>query len=339
MTDFAVPLPTRQRQIVLAARPNGLPVPGDFRLQHAAIPVPDEGGVLLQHSHLGLAPAARTRMGTTASYVPPMELGEVVFGQSLGVVVRSRNPDFRPGDMAMSMLGGWQEYSVAPPPALTRVDPAVAPPTAWLGVLGTSGLTAYVGLLDFGQPRPGETVVVSAASGGVGSAVGQIARILGCRVVGIAGGAEKCRFVVDALGFDACIDHRAPDAAQALREACPDGVDIYFDNVGGAVRDAVWPCMAQGGRVVVCGLISEYNRAPQPGPDWFTIISRRLSLRGFIVSDHLERKADFLRDVGQWVREGRVHFRECIYQGLEQAVPAFIAMLQGNHLGKTLVRL
>ena len=332
-------LPDSQRQIVLAARPQGLPVPADFALRRAPIETPESGCVLLRHTHLGLAPAARVRMGTAASYAPPMALGDVVFGQALGVVVATRAPGFAVGDTVMSMVGGWQEYSLAPAAALTRVDPGMAPPTAWLGVLGTSGLTAYVGLLDFGRPRPGQTVVVSAASGAVGSAAAQIARIRGCRVVGIAGGPDKCRYAVESLGLDACVDHRQPELGSALRAACPDGVDIYFDNVGGAVRDAVWPLMAQGGRVVVCGQIAEYNANPHPGPDWFPIVARRLSLHGFIVSDHLERKPEFLREAGAWVREGRLSFRECTYDGLEQTVPAFIAMLQGHHLGKTLVRL
>lgn len=328
-----------QRRIVLAARPAGLPTPDHFRLEQAPVPEPGEGEVLIRHSHLGLAPAARVRMGETASYAPPMALGEVVFGQALGTVVRSRHADFQPGDEVTSMHGGWQEYSIAQPAALTRVDPVIAPPTAWLGMLGTSGLTAYVGLLDFGRPRPGETVVVSAATGGVGSAAGQIARIHGCRVVGIAGGPQKCRHAVEALGFDACVDHRAPDLPQALRAACPEGVDICFENVGGAVRDAVWPLMRQNGRIVLCGLVAEYNQPPQPGPGWFQILTQRLSLRGFILSDHLDRRPDFLRDAGQWVQDGRLRATEYLYQGLEQAVPAFIAMLQGSHLGKTLVRL
>ena len=303
------------------------------------MPQPDHGAVLLRHSHLGLAPAARVRMGTQPSYAPPLAIGEVIFGQSLGVVVASGDPALQPGDWVMNVQGGWQEYSVAQAATLTRVDPGIATPTAWLGVLGSSGLTAYVGMLDIGQPRAGDTVVVSAASGAVGSAAGQMARMRGARVVGIAGGGQKCRFVTETLGFDACVDHRATDFAQVLRATCGAGIDLYFENVGGAVRDAVWPCMRQGGRVVLCGLISEYNGAPRPGPDWSQIIAKRLNLRGFIVSDHLARKPDFLRDAGQWVRDGRLGFSEYIYQGLEQTVPAFIAMLQGSHLGKTLVQL
>ncbi len=209
-------------------------------------------------------------------------------------------------------------------------------------MLGTSGMTAYVGLLDIGRPRAGETVVVSAASGAVGSAAGQIARIHGCRVVGIAGGPQKCNYVVEQLGFDACVDHRDPDMAQALQAACPTGVDLYFDNVGGAVRDTVWPLMRQNGRVVLCGLIAEYNDnndALRSGPGWFPLLTQRLRVQGFILSDHLDRKADFLRDAGQWVREGKLRASEFVYDGLEQTITAFIAMLQGSHLGKTLVRL
>ncbi len=339
MSPTAHPVPTLQRQIVLAARPQGLPRPSDFRLQEAAVPTPAEGEVLVRHSHLGLAPAARPRMDDVASYVAPMALGDVVFGQALGTVVASRTDSFRVGELVMAMAGGWQEYSVAPAALLTRVDLDTAPATAWLGMLGTSGMTAYVGLLDIGQPRAGETVVVSAASGAVGSAAGQIARIHGCRVVGIAGGPQKCKYVVEQLGFDACVDHRAPDLAQALRGACPTGVDIYFDNVGGTVRDAVWPLMRQNGRVVLCGLIAEYNSPPQPGPGWFPLLTQRLRVQGFILSDHLDRKPEFLRDATAWVREGQLRAQECVYDGLEQTVTAFIAMLQGSHLGKTLVRL
>lgn len=342
MSATVQPLPTVQRQIVLAARPRGLPTPADFRLQQAPLPVPAAGEVLVRHSHLGLAPAARPRMDDVASYVAPMALGDVVFGQALGTVVASRHDGFCVGEQVMAMAGGWQDYSVSPAALLTRVDTTIAPPTAWLGRLGTSGMTAYVGLLDIGRPRAGETVVVSAASGAVGSAAGQIARIHGCRVVGIAGGARKCAHVVQELGFDASVDHRAADLPQALRDACPEGVDLYFDNVGGAVRDAVWPLMRPNGRIVLCGLLAEYNRdggAPAAGPGWFPLLTQRLRVQGFILSDHLDRKADFLRDAGQWVRDGRLRATECIYEGLEQTVTAFIAMLQGSHLGKTLVRL
>lgn len=327
------------RQIVLAARPQGIPQPHDFRLQQALIPEPAEGQVLLRHICLGLAPSARLRMSETASYRAPMALGEVVHGQAVGVVVQSRHPAYQPGDMAMSISGGWQAYAVHAGEDVVRVDPTLAPPSVWLGALGSSGMTAYVGLLDIGMPQAGETVVVSAASGGVGSVAGQIARLQGCRVVGIAGGPAKAAHVRDTLGFDAAVDYRAPDFAGQLAAACPQGVDVYFDNVGGTVRNAVWPLMAQNGRVVVCGMISEYNTAAQPGPDWFSILTKRLSVRGFILSDHLARRADFLRDMGHWYRDGAIVVQEDVSEGLESVVPAFIGMLQGKNFGKTIVRL
>lgn len=333
------PASDMNRQIVLASRPDGIPQPENFRLVEAPLPEPADGQVLLRHTWLGLAPSARLRMSVTASYRAPMALGDVVHGQTVGVVIRSRHPAFRAGDIAMVIGGGWQEYGVHAGNDLVRVDPEIAPPSIWLGALGSSGMTAYVGLLDIGAPQPGETVVVSAASGGVGSIVGQIARLQGCRVVGIAGGPAKVRHVLDTLRFDAAIDYRAPDFAEQLAAACPDGVHVYFDNVGGQVRDTVWPLMAQGGRVVVCGLIAEYNTAAQPGPGWFAILTKRLSVRGFILSDHLDRRADFLRDMGQWYRDGGIVVQEDITEGLESAVPAFIGMLQGKNFGKTVVRL
>lgn len=327
------------RQIVLASRPTGTPRPENFQLVETHVPQPKEGEVVVRHTWLGLAPAARLRMSASASYRQPMAIGEVVYGQALGVVVESRDARFRPGDMVMSISGGWQEYSVAPASALAQVDLEVAPPSLWLGALGTSGLTAYVGLLDLGQPHAGETVVVSAASGGVGSMVGQIARKLGCRVVGIAGGPEKTRHLMETFGFDVAVDYRAPDFATRLQAACLNGIDIYFDNVGGAVRDGVWRLMNTGGRVVVCGLISEYDDAPQPGPDWMTILSKRLTVRGFIMSDHLARRDDFQRDMITWYRSGDIRVLEDVREGLGAVVPAFIAMLTGRNLGKTLVRL
>ncbi|MET4577120.1 NADP-dependent oxidoreductase [Ottowia thiooxydans] len=327
------------RRIVLTSRPQGVPRPADFRIDTAAIARPGAGEVLLRHTWLGLAPAARLRMGEEASYREPMALGDVVYGQAIGHVVESQAPSLPVGTAVMSVSGGWQEYSVARAENLVRVDESVAPANVWLGALGTSGMTAYVGLLDLGQPREGETVVVSAASGGVGSNVGQIARLKGCRVVGIAGGEDKVRHVRDQLGFDAAVDYKSADFAQALTAACPSGVDIYFDNVGGAVRDAVWPLMNPGGRIVVCGLIAEYNDSRQGGPGWFPILSKRLALHGFIMSDHLHRQPEFLRDMAQWIQQGRIHIQEDVSEGLESVVPAFIRMLTGKNFGKTVVRL
>lgn len=327
------------RQIVLASRPQGIPRLENFQVVETPLPELSDGQVLLRHTLLGLAPAARLRMGEEASYREPMALGEVVYGQSIGEVVQSRAANLREGDIVMSLGGGWQLYSVAAASTLLQVDPAVAPPSVWLGALGTSGMTAYVGLLDLGEPKSGETLVVSAASGGVGAMVGQIARLKGCRVVGIAGGQAKAAHLVDKLRFDAGIDYRDPNFPAELRAACPDGVDIYFDNVGGIVRDAVWPLMKQRGRVVVCGLISEYSTARQAGPGWFDILAKRLTVRGFIMSDHLNRRNDFLRDMAAWYGAGQIHVQEDVSQGLDSVVPAFIRMLTGSNFGKTVVKL
>lgn len=327
------------RQIVLTSRPDGLPSEGNFAIVENVIPEPRDGQVLLRHSWLGLAPAARLRMGPADSYAKPLALGEVVYGQAVGTVVQSYNAAFRPGDTAVSMRGGWQEYSVAEGAGLNKVDETIAPASIWLGALGTSGMTAYVGLLDIGRPRAGETVVVSAASGAVGSAVGQIAKIKGCRAVGIAGGEAKCSFAVQQMGFDACVDYRAPNFAAELKRACPQGIDVYFENVGGASRDAAWPLMANQGRIVVCGLISEYNDDQQPGPGWFPVLTKRLILHGFILSDHLNRRADFERDMGAWYKQGKIMVREDVSHGLEQTIPAFIGMLQGRNFGKTVIQL
>jgi NADPH-dependent curcumin reductase CurA len=222
---------------------------------------------------------------------------------------------------------------------LRKLDPAAAPVSTALGVLGMPGMTAYVGLLEIGQPKPGETVVVAAASGAVGSVVGQIAKIRGCRAVGIAGGAEKCRFVAGELGFDACVDHRAPDFASRLEAACPKGIDVYFENVGGVVQQTVWPLLNDFARVPVCGLIAQYNATTAaPGPDMVSVLRKRLLLRGFIVSDFAARQADFLRDAGEWLRTGRLKYREDIVDGLEKAPAAFLGLLQGRNFGKMLVR-
>ena len=326
-------------QVVLVARPRGLPRPEDFALREAPVPAPQDGEVLLRHEWLGLAPAARLRMDERGGYSAPMALGEVVYGQALGTVVESRHPDFKPGDSAMSMRGGWQGFSVAAGTQLQRVDTGLAPAPVWLGPLGTSGLAAYVGLLEIGGAQGGECVVVSAAAGAVGSMVGQIARLKGLRPVGIAGGAEKCRLAVEDFGYEACVDHRDPGLADALARACPGGVQLSFENAGGASRDAVWPLLAQGARVVVCGLISEYNAPEARGPGWYTLLTRRLTIRGYITSDHLHLREAFERDVSQWWAQGHIRMREDISQGLESAPRAFIGMLQGRNRGKVLVRL
>src|ERR1700674_5725645 len=280
----------------------------------------------------------RGRMNAAKSYAKPVGVGEPMVGGTVGEIVKSRNPKFALGDIVMG-YGGWQDYALSNGTGLRKLDPAAAPVSTALGVLGMPGMTAYCGLLEIGQPKPGETVVVAAASGAVGSAVGQIAQIKGCRAVGVAGGEAKCRFVVEELGFDVCIDHHAPDLAKRLEAACPKGVDIYFENVGGAVQQAVWPLLNPFARVPVCGVIAQYNAtAPSPGPDIATILRKRLLVRGFIVWDFAAKEADFLRDVAAWIRSGQLKFREDVVSGLEKAPEAFLGLLKGKNFGKLLVK-
>jgi NADPH-dependent curcumin reductase CurA len=280
----------------------------------------------------------RARMAEGRSYARAVELGQVMVGATVGEVVESRHPGLAPGDLVLGAWG-WQAWGVSDGGLLRTLDPALAPVSTALGVLGMPGLTAYVGLLDIGRPRPGETVVVSAASGAVGSVVGQIARLRGCRAVGVAGSADKCRYVVEELGLAACVSHRDPDLPAALGRACPDGIDVYFENVGGAVLRAVLPRLNPHARIPLCGLVSEYNAVEPPaGPNLRTLLFNRVLLQGFIVSDHLDRLPDFLRDCGAWVRDGRLRYREDVVDGLERAPAAFIGLLEGRNFGKLLVR-
>jgi NADPH-dependent curcumin reductase len=302
------------------------------------VPEPSEGEVLTRTLYLSLDPYMRGRMSDAKSYSAPVPIGGVMVGRTIGEVVASRDLGFAAGDIVLG-FGNWQDYATLRGKTLRKLDPALAPVTTALGVLGMPGHTAYVGLLDIGQPQPGETVVVSAGSGAVGSLVGQIAKIKGCRVVGIAGSEAKCRYVVDELGFDACIDHRALDFTQALARACPKGIDVNFENVGGAVLQAIWPLLNDFARVVVCGLIAQYNDVtPTPGPDIRSVLTKRLTVRGFIITDHSDRLDDFLRDVSAWLREGRIKYREDIVNGLEHAPEAFIGLLHGRNFGKLIVR-
>ena len=327
------------RQILLKSRPEGAPSLDNFELTESPVREPGEGEVLTRTLYLSLDPYMRGRMSAAKSYAKPAEVGQPMVGGTVGEIVASRNPKYAVGDIILG-YGGWQEYALSTGAGLRKLDPAVAPVSTALGVLGMPGMTAYVGLLEIGQPRPGETIVVAAASGAVGSVVGQIGKIKGCRAVGIAGGAEKCRFVTEELGFDACVDHRAPDFAKQLEAACPNGIDIYFENVGGAVQQTVWPLLNDFARIPVCGLIAQYNATrPMPGPDMFSVLRKRLLLRGFIVWDFAAKEADFLRDVSEWIRTGRLKYREDIVDGLENAPAAFLGLLQGKNFGKMLVRI
>ena len=332
---------TINRRIVLAARPQGKPRPEDFRLEEAPVPEPGAGEMLCRTIYLSLDPYMRGRMSEAPSYARPVGLGEVMTGGTVGQVVRSDLDGFAPGDLVVG-AGGWQDYALFRQGEARKVDPGQAPVSTALGVLGMPGQTAYVGLREIGKPEPGETLVVAATSGPVGSAVGQIARIRGCRVVGVAGSQAKCDFVAGELGFDACLDHHAADFAERLRAACPNGIDVYWENVGGRVFETVLPLLNDFARVPVCGLIAWYNATElPPGPDRTPLLLRRalvrrLTIRGFIVSDFAP--GDFLTDMGQWLRDGRLRYREDVREGLENAPAAFIGLLGGENFGKLLVR-
>ncbi|MGA2127500.1 MAG: NADP-dependent oxidoreductase [Xanthobacteraceae bacterium] len=332
----------KNRQIVMASRPVGAPKPSDFKLVEAAAPEPGDGQVLLRTLWLSLDPYMRGRMSAGRSYAKPVEVGDVIVGGTVSEVVASRRPDFAKGDIVLG-YAGWQDYAVSDGTGLRKLDPKAAPISTALGILGMPGMTAYTGLTIIGQPKPGETVAVAAAVGPVGSAVGQIAKIKGCRAVGIAGGAEKCRYLIDELGFDAAVDHRSPTLADDLARACPKGIDVYFENVGGAVWSAVLPLLNDFARVPVCGLIAHYNDTElPPGPDRMPLIMRnvltkRLTLRGFIVSDFIAHAGEFARDVGGWIKEGKIKYREDVVEGLDKAPEAFIGLLNGRNFGKLLV--
>ncbi len=333
----------KNRQIVMASRPIGAPKPSDFKLVESPAPEPRDGEVLLRTLWLSLDPYMRGRMSAGRSYAKPVEVGETMVGGTVNEVVASRRPDYAVGDI-VSGYAGWQDFSVSDGTGLRKLDPGRAPISTALGILGMPGMTAYTGLMIIGQPKAGETVAVAAAAGPVGSAVGQIAKIKGCRAVGIAGGPDKCRYLVEELGFDAAVDHRSPTLADDLAKACPKGIDVYFENVGGAVWDAVLPLLNDFSRVPVCGLIAHYNDTDlPPGPDRTPLIMRnvltkRLTLRGFIVRDFIAHAGEFERDVAGWLREGKIKYREDVVEGLEKAPEAFIGLLKGANFGKLLVR-
>ncbi len=328
------------RQVTLAARPLGFPQPGDFALVETPIPEPTAGEVLVRARWLSLDPYMRGRMSETRSYAKPTGIGEVMTGQVVGEVAESEDGRFAPGDEVVGQLG-WQEYAAVRGGALRRIDTSVAPPQAYLHVLGTTGLTAYFGLFDVAQPKPGDTVVVSGAAGAVGQVVGQLAKIAGCRAVGIAGGAEKVAELTELYGFDSGIDYKAEDVNARLKETCPQGVDVYFDNVGGALSETVFRRLAFGARVAICGQISQYNLTE---PEVATrnlgfLIVLRARLEGFLVSDYAHRFDEGLARLGRWLTEGRLVYREDVTDGLENAPDAFIGMLGGANRGKTLVKL
>ncbi|CAI0747480.1 NADP-dependent oxidoreductase [Serratia entomophila] len=334
----------QNRRLLLASRPQGEPTANNFHLDTAPTPQPAAGQVLLRTVYLSLDPYMRGRMSDAPSYAAPVEVGQVMVGGTVSRVVASQHPGFKTGDWVLG-YAGWQDYALSDGSGLRNLGPDQKHPSRLLGVLGMPGFTAYMGLLDIGQPQQGETLVVAAASGAVGSVVGQIGKLKGCRVVGVAGGAEKCRYVVEELGFDACIDHRAADFAAQLAAACPQGIDVYYENVGGAVFDAVMPLLNAKARIPVCGIIAHYNATQlPPGPDRLAmleglILRKRIRMQGFIIfDDYASGYDDFLQQMGAWVEQGKIKFREDIVDGLENAPQAFIGLLQGKNFGKLVIR-
>ena len=329
------------REIQLRSRPHGLPTADNFALVNVEVPAPSQPDqVLVRNRFISVDPYMRGRMRDTRSYTPPFGLDEPLTGGAVGEVVSSTSDQFAEGDFVLHMLG-WREYALAGARHLTKVDPSLAPLQSYLGVLGMPGMTAYVGLLDIGAPQPGETVFVSGAAGAVGSQVCQIAKIQGCRVVGSAGSPAKTRWLEEVAGVDAAINYKETSNLRgALKKACPDGIDVYFENVGGVHLEAALQYMNNCGRIVVCGMISMYNAtSAQPGPENLALmIGRRLKMQGFIVSDHPERRDDFVRDVSGWMRDGKLKWEETIHEGIENTPEAFIGLFHGENLGKMLVK-
>ena len=332
------PRPATNRQIRLKSRPAGMPSAGNFEIADAPMPAAGDGAVLRRTIYLSLDPYMRGRMSDAESYAPPVAVGDIMCGHTVSQVVESRNPDFRVGDFVTG-YDGWQQFAVSNGKDLRVLDPKSAPISTAIGVLGMPGMTAFVGLMDIGQPKPGETVVVSAASGAVGAIVGQLAKIKGCRAVGVAGSPDKCRYVVDELGFDACVNYKTDDLVPALRAACPGGVDIYFENVGGRLFAAVLRVINRGARIPLCGQISEYNATADPGgPNLRPLLIKRAMIKGFIVSDHPDRAPAFLKECAPLVKAGRLKYREDIVEGLDKAPAALIGLFEGRNFGKMLVR-
>ena len=336
---YNLPMPINRR-IVLAERPVGMPKPSDFRLEEAPAAEPGPGECLVRAAYMSVDPYMRGRISGRKSYAASVQIGQTIVGGAVGKVIASNAPSVAVGDYVTGNLG-WQEYAIASGAELRRVDPAMAPLSAYLGVLGMPGLTAYHGLLKVAGVSPGETVCVSGAAGAVGSAVGQIARLNGCRAVGIAGGPEKCAWISGELEFDAAIDYKAQDVSNALRVAAPDGVDAYFDNVGGPVTDAVFPHLNVNSRVAICGQISQYNAVDAPvGPRllWHFIV-KRIRAQGFLVFDFTDHHDEALAEMAGWVTQGKLKYRETIAEGIENAPAAFIGMLGGANIGKQVVKL
>jgi NADPH-dependent curcumin reductase len=327
------------KQVLLASRPQGPVTEHNFKVVEAPVGTPGAGEVLVRNEWLSLDPYMRGRMNDAKSYVPPAQIGDVMVGQTTGEVVESRDANFQPGDKVLTHLG-WQLYGVAKANELTKIDVKRAPASCYLGVLGMPGITAWFGMLEIGQPKSGETVVVSAASGAVGSIAGQLAKIKDCRVVGIAGGQAKCEYVVQELGFDACVDYKAGNLLQDLRDRCPRGVDVDFENVGGVILDTMLRVMNPFSRIVVCGLIAEYNATEPYGYKMLrSVLVNRIKMQGMIVFDWKNRYGEALKGLGSYLAEGKLKYRESVVHGLDNAPKGLIALLKGENFGKQLVKL
>jgi NADPH-dependent curcumin reductase CurA len=330
---------THNRQFRLAARPVGLPKPSDWQFTQEPVAEPKDGEFLVKILYLSLDPAMRGWMNEGKSYIPPVGIGEVMRAGAVGRVIASKHPKFAVGEHVSGSLGV-QEYAISDGRGITKVDPKLAPLPVYLGTLGMPGMTAYFGLLDVGAVKSGETVVVSGAAGAVGTVVGQIAKIKGCRVVGIAGGADKCRWVVEDLGFDACIDYKSEDLKKALKQHCPKGIDVYFDNVGGDILDAALTQLARDARIVICGAISQYNNtAPVKGPsNYLSLLVNRATMKGMVVFDYADRYALAAREMGGWLVEGKLKSREDVVQGLETFPEALLKLFRGENTGKLVLQ-
>ncbi|WP_407526869.1 NADP-dependent oxidoreductase [Vibrio parahaemolyticus] len=334
------------RRIVLASRPHGAPATKNFRLEEVAKPVPQAGEMLLRTVYLSLDPYMRGRMSDAESYAEPVALDDVMIGGTVCQVETSNHPDYEAGEWVLAYTVGWQDYAISTGEMVIKLGKEPQNPSYALGVAGMPGFTAYMGLLDIGQPKPGETIVVAAATGPVGATVGQIGKIKGCRVVGIAGGEEKCRYAKEVLGFDECIDHKADDFAQQLKDACYNGIDVYFENVGGKVFEAVMPLLNTSARIPLCGLISQYNATELPeGTDHLPLLmgkllTKRIKVQGFIIfDDYGHRYGEFAQDINQWLAEGKIQYREHLVEGLDNAPEAFIGLLEGKNFGKLVVKI
>jgi NADPH-dependent curcumin reductase CurA len=331
---------TVNHQIVLAERPVGWPTDANFRLETVTLPAPVDGQFLARNIYMSVDPYMRGRMNDSASYVAPFQIGKPLEGGAVARVVESRNPGFAVGDHVLTM-NGWREAFLSDGRGVNKIDPRLAPISAFLGILGVPGMTGWYGLKYIGEPKAGETVVVSGAAGATGSLVVQMAKILGCRVVAVAGGAAKCKFLTEELGADVAVDYKEqPDLFAALKDACPGGIDVYFENVGGDIFDHVLRLAKPFARIPLCGMISQYNNVELAhGPRHMTmVIGKRIKIQGFIVSDHFGKMPEFLGEVGGWLKAGKLKYRETIVEGVENAPKAFLGLLRGENLGKMLVK-